>query len=119
MYGIMNTILRIIVAAVAVWIVAYILPGFVAINDFWTAIVVVIVLSIVNGVIGTILRILTFPLNILSLGLVSFIIGVLMILLTSSLVDGFVVNGVWGAIIFSIVLSLVNILFGVDENIAK
>jgi len=111
----MNTIFRILVAAIAVCIAAYIIPG-VVITDYLTAIVVVIVLAIVNGFIGTALRIMTLPLNILSLGLISFVIGILMILLTDALIDGFSVDGVLGAILFSIVLSLVNLVFGVDKG---
>jgi putative membrane protein len=114
----MNIILRILVAAIAVCIAAYLIPG-VVITDYFTAIVVVVVLAIVNGFIGTALRIMTLPLNIISLGLVSFIIGVLMILLTDALVGGFSVGGIWGAILFSIVLSLVNLVFGVGKSDLK
>lgn len=111
----MRIILRILVSAIAIAIAAYIVPG-VIVDSLWTAIVVAVVLAIVNGVIGTILRILTLPVNILTLGLVSFIITVLMIMLADSLVDGFSTGGFLTTAIFAIVLALVNMVFGVDKS---
>ena len=111
----MKIVLRILVSAIAIAIAAYLVPN-VTIDSFWTAIVVAVVLAIVNGVIGTILRLLTLPVNILTLGLVSFIITVLMIMLVDSLVDGFETGGFLATAIFAIVLALVNMVFGVDKD---
>lgn len=96
-------------------IAAYLVPG-VIVDSYRTAIVVAIVLALVNGFIGSILRLLTLPLNILTLGLVSFIITVLMIMLVDSLVDGFETGGFLATAVFAIILSLVNMAFGVDKK---
>lgn len=111
----MRVILRILVGALAVGIAAYIVPG-VIVDGIWTAIIVAVVLALVNGIIGTVLRLLTLPLNILTLGLVSFIITVLMIMLTDNIVDGFETGGFLATAIFAIVLALTNMVFGVDKK---
>ncbi|MBP6910730.1 phage holin family protein [Patescibacteria group bacterium] len=110
----MRIILGILVSAIAIVIAAYIVPG-VQIDSFWTAVIVAIVLAVVNGLLGSLLRLLTLPVNILTLGLVSFIITVLMIMLVSSLVDGFDTGGFLATAVFAIVLALVNMVFGVDK----
>lgn len=110
-----NIILRVLVSWIAVAIAAYIVPN-VTIDSYWTALVVAVVLAIVNGILGRVLRILAFPLNILTLWLVSFIIGVLMIMLVDNLVDGFSTGWFVATALFAIVLSLVNMVFGVDKK---
>ncbi len=102
----MQIIISLIVSALAVLISAYILPG-VKVDGFFTALVVAVVLSIVNTVIKPLVLLLTLPINILTLGLFTFIINALMILLVTAIVPGFQVDGILWAIVFSIVLSLV------------
>lgn len=81
----MKTLLKIIVSGIAVAIAARLVPG-VEVDSLWAAILAAIVISLVNGFLGTILRFLTFPINLLTLGLISFIISVLMIMLASAIV---------------------------------
>ena len=99
----MNLLLK----SMAVFITAYLLPG-VKVADFWTAVVVAVVLGLVNMVIKPILIILTLPITILTLGIFALIINALMILLVSALVPGFEVKSLGWALLFSIVLSLVS-----------
>lgn len=106
----MRFILEILLTGFAVLIASYLLPG-VHVDGLGSAILVGVLLAIVNVTIGLILRILTFPLNILTLGLVSFIISVLMVLLVDSMMDGFSVSSFWWAAVFAIVLSLIRMLF--------
>ncbi|MBC7617098.1 MAG: phage holin family protein, partial [Pedobacter sp.] len=69
---------------------------------------------------GLILRVFTFPLNVLTLGLISFIITVLMVLLVDNLMDGFNTTGFLAAAILAIVVAVVKMLldsvFGVNKN---
>lgn len=102
----MNLILYLIINGLAVFITGYLLPG-VVLKSFFDAVIVAVVLGIINTLIKPVLIILTLPLNILTLGLFTFIINGLVILLTSSLVPGFSVKDLWTAIIFSLVLSIV------------
>ncbi|HEY0769993.1 MAG TPA: phage holin family protein, partial [Sphingobacteriaceae bacterium] len=76
----MRILLEIILMGAAVAIAAFLIPG-VTVDGFLTAILAGILIAVVNATIGGILRILTFPINILTLGLMSFIITVLMVLL--------------------------------------
>ncbi len=106
----MNLILNILVSAVAVLVTGRLLSG-VTVSSFGTAIVVAIVLGIVNGVLGPVLVLLTLPLNILTLGLFSFVIIAGLVMLTDALVPGFKVASFWWALAFAFVLALVNSVF--------
>lgn len=99
--------MNLLVKSMAVFITAYLLPG-VKVADFWTAVIVAIVLGLVNMVIKPILVILTLPITILTLGIFALIINALMILLVSALVPGFTVKSFAWALLFSLVLSLVS-----------
>jgi putative membrane protein len=98
-------LINLIVSTLAVLISAYIIPG-VKVDGFLTAVVVAIVLGAVNMFIKPILVLLTLPLTILSLGLFTFVINALLVLLVSSLVPGFQVSGFFTALLFSLVLSI-------------
>lgn len=99
--------INLIVGTLAVIISAYILPG-VKVDGFLTAVVVAVVLGAINMFIRPVLLLLTLPLNILTLGLFTFIINALLVLLVSSLVPGFKVSGFLWALVFSLVLSVVS-----------
>jgi putative membrane protein len=101
-----------LIRAVAIVITAYLLPG-VRLSGFFAALVTALVLGLINTFIKPLLLLLTLPLNILTLGLLTFVINALLILLTSSIVPGFVVAGFWWALLFSLVLSIVNYVLGV------
>jgi putative membrane protein len=107
----MRIILEILLMGAAVAIAAFLIPG-VTVDGYLTAILAGILIAVVNATIGGILRILTFPINILTLGLMSFIITVLMVLLVDSIMDGFNTNGFLSALIFAVVLSIIKMLFG-------
>lgn len=102
----MQILISILISSIAVVISAYILPG-VHVADFFTAIVVAIVLGVINAVLKPILIVLTLPVNILTLGLFTFVINGLLVLLVGAVVPGFKVDGLLWAILFSIILSLV------------
>jgi len=108
----MRLIIEILLMGAAVAIAAYLLPG-VSVSGFWSAIVAGVLIAVANATIGTILRIFTFPINFLTLGLVSFIITVLMVLLVDHLMDDFNTQGFFSALIFAIVLALVQMLLSV------
>lgn len=100
-------ILYLIFSTIAVFVTAQILPG-VKITDWVTALVVAIVLGIVNAIIRPILLILTLPINILTLGLFTFVIMGLCVLLVSAIVPGFRVDGFWWAVAFAIVVAIIS-----------
>lgn len=106
----MNWIIRLLLNAVAVVLTAYLLPG-VDVTDYWTALIVAIVLVVANVVVKPVLVILTIPITIVTLGLFLLVINALIILMADYLVDGFSVNGFWWALLFSLILSIFNSLF--------
>ena len=106
----MNLILRILLSAIAVVILAKILPG-VGVDSYTTAIIVAIVLSLLNFIVKPILVILTLPVTILTLGLFLLIINAIIILLADYFIDGFQVNNIWWALLFSLLLSFLQSIF--------
>ena len=107
---IMRLIIEILLMGLAVAFAAYLLPG-VSVDGFWNAIIAGILIALANATIGTILRILTFPINFLTLGLMSFVITVLMVLLVDNLMETFNTTGFFSAVLFAILLSLINMIF--------
>jgi len=101
-----NILINLLVTGIAVVISSYILPG-VKVDGFLTAVVVGVVLGIVNSILKPVLVILTLPITILTLGLFTFVINALLVMLVSAIVPGFKVDGFLWALIFSVVLSLV------------
>ena len=106
----MNILIKLILTAVAVLVVAYILPG-VAIDGFFTAFVLAVVLALLNVLVKPLFILLTIPITVFTLGIFLLVINALIIMLADSLVDGFTVNGFWWALLFSLLLSLVNAFF--------
>jgi len=106
----MNIILNILVSGVALLVTGRLLSG-VTIDGYGTAILVAVVLGIVNAFLGPILVVLTLPINILTLGLFTFVIIGALVMLTSVIVPGFKVTSFWWALGFAFVLALVNSAF--------
>jgi putative membrane protein len=103
----MGLIISLIVNTLAVFVTDYILPG-VSIDNLTTTVVVAIVLGVLNTLIKPILVLLTLPINLVTLGLFTFVINALLVLFADWLIPGFAVDGFLWALIFSLVLSIVS-----------
>ncbi|MGX5818121.1 phage holin family protein [Chitinophaga lutea] len=103
----MGILIRILVAALAALLTAYILPG-VKLEDFTTALILAIVLGLLNLIVKPVLVLLTLPVTVLTLGLFLLVINALIVMWASSLVKGFRVDNFWWALLFSVVLSIIN-----------
>lgn len=113
---IMKTILKILLTAVAVMILAYLLPG-VGVASYWAAILVAVVLALLRLIVKPILVFLTFPITIVTLGLFLLVINAVIILLADYFVKGFAIENFWWALGFSILLSILqSILFSLLEK---
>lgn len=110
-----NFLINVLLSALAIGIAAYILPG-VTVAGPLTAIVIAIVLAVINATVWRLLRVAAFPINVLTFGLIGFIISVLMILLTDSLVAGFEIANFRIAAIFALILAVIQSLFGVPAE---
>jgi putative membrane protein len=103
------------VLAVAFAVTSWLLDGMDVTGGFWGYLWVSLLFGIVNAIIGTILRILTFPLLLLTLGLFSIIVNALLLQITDGLSDHFTIDefwwtAIWGAIIMAIVLVVLNVI---------
>ena len=107
----MRLIIGILLMGLAFFIGAKLVPG-VEVTSYGSAILAAVLVALANATIGFILRLLTFPINFLTLGLMSFIITVLMILLVDSMMSTFNTSGFLAAAFLAIIVALVNAIFG-------
>jgi putative membrane protein len=103
----MRLLLHWVISAVAVWIVAHIVPG-IYVSGPMAALIAALVIGLINATLGLLLKILTFPLTILTLGLFWFVINAIMLELAAALVNGFYVRNFIAALIGAVMLSLVS-----------
>jgi len=99
-----------LLSALAVWVVSELVRGF-HVANITAALIAALVIGFVNATLGLILKIITFPLTILTLGVFWLVINALMLELAASVVHGFRVDSFASAFWGAIVLSLVNMLF--------
>lgn len=107
----MNFLVLWLVSGLAIIITAYLLPG-VRVAGFFAALVTALVLGLINAFIRPVLILLTLPLNILTLGLFTLVINALLIMLAAAIVPGFSVKGFWWALLFGLVLAVINYALG-------
>lgn len=114
-----RAILHLVVSAFALVLTAYLIPG-ISVNSFVTALVAAFVLGVVNAVIKPVILLLTLPINIITLGLFTFIINAIMMWLTTLIVPGFQISGFVAAILGAIFLSAIStILHALTEPWVK
>jgi len=102
-------ILSLVLNAVALLFVAQIFDGF-TIESFWTAVIASLILAILNAIVKPILKLLTLPINIMTLGLFTFVINGLTLMMTQAILTDFVIDGFGIAILAAIVLSIINLI---------
>ena len=111
----MTWIPKLLLNAAALIIAAYLLPG-VEVDNFYSAVIVAIVLAILNAFVKPLLIIVTIPITLLTLGLFLFCINAIILLIADKLVDGFDVKGLWWALLLSLVMSILNSIFGITDK---
>ena len=107
----MKFLLHLFVTALVVLFLSNILTGVHA-DGFWSDLWAELALGILNAILRSILIFLSLPITVITLGLFLFVINALIILLTSSLVNGFEVLNFWWALLFSLCLSFVQSIIG-------
>jgi putative membrane protein len=101
-------VVRLIINMVAILIISYLFPRMIWVDGFLAALVAAFLLGVVNAIIRPILVFLTLPLTVVTLGLFLLVVNGLMLWLVSALVRGFHVSGFWGAVLGSILISIVS-----------
>ena len=128
----MQTLIRIAITGAAIWLATWLLPGMelVGADGFWPTIgvlaVVAVVFGLVNAFVKSVVKVLAFPLYILTLGLLAIVVNALMLMLTSWLTGhlpwGFTIDNfgtaVLGALIIAVATFFLNIFFGVPARTA-
>lgn len=110
----MNLLLRILLTAVLVMVIAYFMPG-VRVDSFMTSVIVAVVLGLLNIFVKPILVLFTLPVTIFTFGLFLLVINAIIIMLCTEIVTGFEVKTFWTALLFSIILSILqSIMFSVS-----
>jgi len=105
---------RVVFNAVGLWVVTeYLVPG-ISVASTEALLIAALVLGVVNAIVRPIVLILSLPLNILTLGLLTFVINGLMLSITAALVPGFYITtfwtAVWGAILLTVISYVLNAL---------
>lgn len=107
----MKFILRLLINALVILLVAYFVPG-IFVSNFWSALIFAIVLGVVNALIRPMVSALTLPLKVLTLGLFALVVNALMFLLASYFVRGVEIysfsSAFWGALIVTLISWLTN-----------
>lgn len=104
-----SLIIHWLISAASLVIVAYLFPG-IQLQGIGPALIAPIVIGLINATIGFILKIVTFPITIISLGIFLLVVNALMLMFAAYLVPGFAVAGFWSAFFGAIVLSIVSMI---------
>ncbi len=117
----MSLLLRWVISAASVMAAAYVVPG-VSVRSFWAALIAALIIGLVNALIRPLVLLLTLPVNVITLGLFTFVVNALMFWLASSIAKGFDVANFkaafLGALVYWLVSWLVNGLFGTKDKAA-
>ena len=112
----MQLLIRLFTTALLVLLIAEFLPG-VAVASFTTSLLVALVLSLLNVFVKPVLILFTLPVTLLTMGLFLLVINALLIIFCAKIVGGFVVDGFWTAVFFSIILSVLQSLtYSLTQN---
>ncbi len=103
----MKLLLRLVINVAALFVVAYLIPGFV-LTSIQAAVVAAIVIGVVNTFIKPIIQLIALPITMITFGIAAFLINVLLLYLISFIVPGFEISNFIAAIFASIVLSIVS-----------
>lgn len=104
----MNFIIKTVISAAAILLLSFLLPGVQVDGQIMYAILIALVLSFLNSLVRPILIFLTLPATIVSLGMFLLVINAVIILIADKFLNGFSVDGFWWALLFSILLSIIN-----------
>ena len=107
----MTLLLRWLISALTLLLLAYYLPG-IGVTGFYAALITALVLGLINALIRPLIILLTLPINILTLGLFTLVINALLFWFVSTIVKGFEVAGFWPAFWGALILSLASWLSG-------
>ncbi len=107
----LNFFLTWLVSAAVLVLVSYVVPGF-TVSSFTAALIAALAIGIINAIVVPLLNLLALPLNILTLGLFSFVVSAVGLLLASAFVSGFTIAGFWPALLGAVMIAVINGIVG-------
>ena len=105
----MRLLVHWILSALSLMLVAHFVPGF-YVSGFLYAMLAAVVIGLINATLGAILKVLTFPLSVVTLGLFLLVINALMLKLAAAVVPGFEVRGFWPAFWGALLLAILGMI---------
>lgn len=110
----MNLLIRLVINAIALWVASYLVPDIMLTTDIGGILIVAIIFGLINALIKPIVDFFTCPFYVITLGLFTFIVNALLLLLTSAVSGGrLVVDSFWPALLGGIVISVVSTLLSI------
>ena len=107
----MNVLIRWAVLAFSMWIATLVVPGITVNGGVTTYLWVALLFGLINSVFGSVIKVLTFPVSIVTFGLFIFIINAAMLSLTARWSDKLDVTGFWSALFASLIISVITTIF--------
>lgn len=115
-----NLLIRLVINGVALWVAAYLVPGITLTSDVSSILLVAVIFGLINALIKPIIDFFTCPFYVITLGLFTFIVNAVMLLLTSAVSgpERFYVADFWSALLGGVVISIVSMLLSLflSEN---
>lgn len=112
----MSFLIKLVLSTLSVLVASYLLPG-AHVSGFFDALIVALILALFSATLKPLLIILTIPVTVFTLGFFLLVINALMIMLADYFITGFVVDGFWWALLFGVILAIVNSIFeGLSKN---
>lgn len=100
-------LIRWLISTFSIMVTAYLLDG-IHVDGFFSAILAAAILGILNAFLRPVLFIITLPITVLSLGLFTFVINAVLLMMVSGVISGFAVDGFWTALFGSLLISLIS-----------
>jgi len=108
----MKLILRWIVLTISIWVVAAIIPGIHVSGGVRTYLWIALVFGLINAILGSVIKVLTFPLSLLTFGLFLIVINAGMLALTARWTSSLKIDGFWSAFFGALIISLIGQILG-------
>jgi putative membrane protein len=107
-----NLLIRWVALAAAFWVSAALIGGITVSGGVWSYFWIALLFGLINAFLGTLLRVVTLPLTILSLGLFLLIINTAMLYLTSKVTDSLAIDGFWAAFLGALIITIISGILG-------
>ncbi len=104
----MRFVIRVLINAAALWVADQLLDGITLSGNIWAILLVALVFGLINAVLKPILKLLSLPVLILTLGLFALVINAALLLLTDALMDDLTVDGFWSAVLGGLIIAVVS-----------